>query len=177
MGPSARTIAFLRFKSPCVQAPPRKYPKSPKSAILGGPCGVSGGQQRRLAPICGVQCGLEHHSGWCAAWCARWARLRMRGCTSHVACPPLVQACDPPRTDGSEAPCTRMCHLAWPRRELMGPYAPHRRGFCGSKAARACRRRPKSPHTAQNLQFWAARAASPEATGAARRRSAACDAA
>ena len=57
----------------------------------------------------------------------RWARPRMRRCTLHVACPPLVQACDPPRTDGSEAPCTRMCHLVWPRRELMGPYAPHRR--------------------------------------------------
>ena len=51
----------------------------------------------------------------------------MRCCSLHVACPPLVQACGPPRTDGSEAPCTRKCHLVWPRRELMGPYAPHRR--------------------------------------------------
>ena len=76
----------------------------------------------------------------------------MRGCTLHVACPPLVQACDPQRTDGFEAPCTRMCHLMWPRRELMGPSTPHDCGFCGSKPVRVGAA-PKAPQKAQNLQI------------------------
>ena len=49
-----------------------------------------------------------------------------------------------PRCPTQGAPCTRMCHLVWPRRELMGPFAPNDRGFCGSKV-RACRRRPERP--------------------------------
>ena len=84
---------------------------------------------------------------WCAVWCAGWAHpaCAVALFVLHIAPLPLVQACDPPHTDGSEAPCTCMCHLMWPRRELMGPSAPHHRGFCGSDVARACRRRPERP--------------------------------
>ena len=90
MGPYApyRCVFAVRMPPVRVGAAP-KAPKGPKICNLGGPCGVSGSQQRRHVPICGVQYGLEHHSGWCAAWCAGWVH--------HACAVALYMSHAPPR--------------------------------------------------------------------------------